>query len=80
MMTADTLALVHTGCGHAAAVGSGNVFEKATRRQAEQMQLGAEWEFQQLTRDDAAERYAAGPCAVCRITRPAAPHTPEGAR
>jgi hypothetical protein len=68
----DTIALVHTGCGHASAVGSGDDFEKATSDQAHRMGLGSEWEIQLLSRDDACERYAAGPCAVCRITRPSA--------
>lgn len=68
MTAADTLALVHTGCGHAAAIGTGKTFETATRRQAEHMRLGPEWEFWEVPREEAAARYAAGPCEVCRIT------------
>lgn len=70
-MTDTVLALIHTGCGHACAVGAGDTFEAATRQQAKTMRLGPEWEFQNLDRDDATSRFAAGPCMTCHILKPA---------
>jgi hypothetical protein len=72
--TDTVLALVHTGCGHAAAV-SGE--EDELDDYAKRSQLGPEWEVQELPRHDAVDRYRAGgggqimqPCVTCRIEAP----------